>query len=89
MDKNSAKFFAAHLGAKIPTLDLHGFYPSDALEKLEIFLYQCIEKNADSARVIYGGGTGRLREAVLKYLKDHKVVIDQQDEGGSCVVLFL
>ena len=89
MDKNSAKFFAAQIGAKIPTLDLHGFYPSDALEKLEIFLYQCIEKNADSARIIYGGGTGRLREAVLKYLKGHKVVTDYQDEGGSCVVLFL
>lgn len=88
MDKNSAKFFAAQIGAVIPTLDLHGFYPSDALEKLEIFLYQCVEKNADSARVIYGGGTGRLRQAVLGYLENHKVPVDYQDEGGSCVVLF-
>lgn len=88
MDKKSAQFFAAELGAKIPVLDLHGFFPDQALEKLEIFLYQCIEKNVGSARVIYGGGTGRLREAVLKYLKDHKVAVDYRDQGGSCVVLF-
>ncbi len=88
MNKNSAKFFAAEIGASIPTLDLHGFYPSDALEKLDIFIYQCVEKNAGSARVIYGGGTGRLREAVLGSFKKYKVVVDYKDEGGSCIILF-
>lgn len=88
MNKNSAKFFAAEIGAKIPTLDLHGFYPSDALDKLEIFVYQCVEKNTGSARIIYGGGTGRLREAVLNHLEKIKVVVDYQDEGGSCIILF-
>lgn len=88
MNKDQLKFFAAELGAKIPTLDLHGFYPSDALEKLDIFLYQCVEKNVDSARVIYGGGTGKLREAVLDKLKVHKAVKNYLQEGGSAVVLF-
>ena len=88
MDKSGLKFFAAQIGAQIPTLDLHGFYPSAALDKLDIFIYQCVEKNVDSARIIYGGGTGRLCEAVLEKLKDYPVVTNYQDEGGSCVILF-
>ena len=88
MKNDELKFFAAQLGAQIPTLDLHGFYPSDALDKLDIFIYQCIEKNADSARIIYGGGTGKLREIVLAKLKEYKVVTKFQEEGGSVVVLF-
>lgn len=88
MDKNSAKFFAAQIGAVIPTVDLHGFYPSEALEKLDIFIYQCVERNSDSARVVYGAGTGKLREAVLDFLKRHKTVVDYKDEGVSCIILF-
>lgn len=88
MNNNDLKFFAAEIGTSIPTLDLHGFYPDQALEKLDIFIYQCVEKNTNSARVIYGGGTGRLREAVLNYLKTHKVIVDHKDEGGSCIILF-
>lgn len=88
MNSSNAKFFAAQLGAKIPTLDLHGLYPDDALGKLDFFIYQCVEKNADSARIIYGGGTGKLRSAVLEKLKEYKAVVDRQEEGGSVVVLF-
>lgn len=88
MNNSQIKFFAAQLGAKIPTLDLHGFYPSDALDRLDIFIYQCVEQNADSARVIYGGGTGRLREAVLSKIKDYSVITSYQEEGGSCIILF-
>ncbi len=88
MKKNDLKFYAVELGAQIPTLDLHGFYPSDALEKLDIFIYQCVEKNADSARIIYGGGTGRLRQAVLEKLKMYSAINDYKDEGGSCIILF-
>jgi dsDNA-specific endonuclease/ATPase MutS2 len=88
MKNDELKFFAAQLGAKIPVIDLHGLYSSDALEKLDIFIYQCIEKNEDSGRVIYGGGTGKLREVVLGKLKDHKAVSKYQEEGGSVIVLF-
>ncbi|MFA6548287.1 MAG: Smr/MutS family protein [Candidatus Magasanikbacteria bacterium] len=88
MKNDELKFYAAQLGAKIPELDLHGLYPSDALEKLDIFIYQCVEKNTDSARVIYGGGTGKLREVVLEKLKGCKAVKNYQEEGGSVIVLF-
>lgn len=87
MDQNSLKFYAAELGAQIPTLDLHGFFPDQALEKLDIFIYQCVEKNADSARIIYGGGTGKLRAEVLETLKKYSVVSVVRDEGGSCVII--
>ncbi len=88
MDKDSLKFYAAELGAKIPTLDLHGFYPSDALDRLDIFIYKCVEINSESARIIYGGGTGKLREVVLKKIKENKVIHSYQEEGGSVIVLF-
>ncbi len=88
MKSNDLKFYAAQLGASMPTLDLHGFYPSAALDKMDIFIYQCVEKKADSARIIYGGGTGKLREAVLEKLKDYSVITGYQDESGSCVILF-
>lgn len=87
MDKNSAKFFAAELGAKIPALDLHGFYPDQALEKLDIFIYQCVENKEESARVIYGGGTGKLRDVVLKALQKYPIIIDFRDVGGSCLLI--
>jgi len=38
-------------------------------------------------RVIFGGGTGKLREEVLDYVKKHPLVENVVDEGGSCVIL--
>lgn len=88
MDKDDIKFYAAQLGAKISTLDLHGYYPSDALDQLDIFIYRCVEVNSESARIIYGGGTGKLRETVLNKIKEYKVIHSYQEEGGSVIILF-
>ena len=88
MNKDQLKFFAAEIGAQIPTLDLHGSYPDDALDKLDIFIYQCVENNSDLARVIYGGGTGKLRGVVLNKFKEYKIIKNFRDEGGSAVVIF-
>jgi dsDNA-specific endonuclease/ATPase MutS2 len=86
MNNTQAKIFAASLGGKIPELDLHGLYPEEALEKLELFLFA--NRNEQYCRVIYGMGTGKLREAVLGYLKKHPLVEDVVEDGGSCVVIF-
>ena len=86
MNNKQAKIFAASLGAEIPELDLHGFYPDEALEKLELFLFD--NKDKQMCRVIYGGGTGKLREVVLDSLKKHPMVEDVVEEGGDCIVLF-
>ena len=88
MNNKEAKIFAADLGADIPEVDLHGFYPDEALEKLDSFLFFCTNKKAKMARVIYGGGTGKLHDVVLEYLTKHPQVEDVVDRGATCVVMF-
>ena len=86
MNNKQAKIFAAELGAEMPELDLHGLYPTEALEKLELFLFD--NRDEQMCRVIYGGGTGKLREVVLVDLKKHPLVEDVVENGGSVVVIF-
>ena len=87
MDLQEAKFFKASLDNNLPQLDLHGFYPSEALDKLELFLFDELNKKQDVLRIIYGGGTGRLKIAVLEYLKRHPLIDNIKDEGGSCIII--
>ena len=87
MNNQEAKLFKAELDQNLPALDLHGFYPKEALEKLELFLYENYLQQEEILRIIYGGGTGVLKEKVLQYLKNHKLVATIKDEGGSCVIL--
>ena len=86
MNNQQAKIFAASLGGRMPELDLHGLYPNEALEKSELFLFA--NREEQKCRVIYGMGTGKLKQAILVYLKKHPLVEDVFDEGGSCVVIF-
>ncbi len=87
MNKKQAKIFAAEIGADIPVLDLHGSYPSEALEQVEPFVYDMYRDKQEVGRIIYGGGAGVLRREVLDYLKKHPLVEDVVEEGGSCLVL--
>ncbi len=86
-EENKFRFLAAELGADIPELDLHGFYPDEAVEKLEIFLYDNLIKKEKLARIIYGGGTGKLREIILSHLARHEAVDEYKEENGHCVVI--
>ena len=87
MDNTQAKIFAAELCDDLPTLDLHGFYPQEALDKLELFLFDKYEFGAQTLRIIYGGGKGILKEKVLAYLKNHSLVDTIKDDGGACIVI--
>ena len=87
MDKRQAKIFAAEIGADIPSLDLHGSYPTEALEQVEPFVYGIYKNKQEVGRIIYGGGAGVLRREVLQYLKKHPLVEDVVEEGGACLVL--
>jgi len=87
MNNLEAKIFAAELGAKMPELDLHGYYPNEALEKLEVFLFRNSQNKETMVRIIYGFGTGKLAEEVLKYLKKHPLVEAVVEKDGSCVVV--
>jgi len=85
MNNKQAKIFAASLGVEMPELDLHGLYPREALEKLELFLFA--NRDKQMLRVIYGGGTGKLMREVTDYLKKHPLVDEVIDNGGSCVIV--
>ncbi|MFH1291856.1 MAG: Smr/MutS family protein [bacterium] len=88
MNNHDAKIFAAQLSDDLPILDLHGLYPSDALDRLEIFLFDHHDKNNEKViRIVYGGGTGRLGEKVKGYLKNHGLVQEIIEEHGACLAV--
>jgi DNA-nicking Smr family endonuclease len=72
----------------IPELDLHGFYPDQAENKVDVFLYEHYNKGEDSIRIIYGLGKGIMEETVLAYLDNHPLVAEIKKEVGSCIVVF-
>lgn len=88
MNNKEAKKFAASLGGFMPELDLHGLYRQEALEKLELFIYENFQKKENRIRVIYGFGTGKLCESVLEYLGKHPLVDEVVEDSGSCIVMF-
>jgi DNA mismatch repair protein MutS2 len=67
-------------------ISLRGMNVDEALYQLEKYLDQAILVGLPSCRVIHGKGTGVLRQAVQKYLKDHpavqSVAFAEQNEGG-------
>lgn len=81
------KLFAAELDSKIPELDLHGFRIDEACSKLELFLYEKYNEKKTALKIIYGGGTGKLREKVLEYLHKAPLVDTIHEQGGSCIIL--
>jgi len=91
MQKSEAKIFAAELGAEMPQLDLHDKYPHEIENDVWAFLLENYNLNKEMVRVIYGGGTGKMREAVLDVFNQEgsKNIIDRVDvKEGSCVVVF-
>ena len=88
MTNHDAKIFAAQLRDDLPTLDLHGMYPDEAIEKLEAFLFKnCNDSDEQVIKIIYGGGTGRLGERVRGYLRKHSLVQEVIKEFGCCLVI--
>jgi len=82
------KIFAAQIGKDMPQIDLHGLYPDDAIRKLDIFLYNdLLLKEERFARVIYGGGKGKLRSVVITFLSSHPLIKNIIEENGSCIVM--
>jgi DNA mismatch repair protein MutS2 len=69
-----------------PEISLRGMTVDDALYQLEKYLDQAILAGLTGFRVIHGKGTGALRQAVQKYLRDNPVVkhvsFAEQNEGG-------
>lgn len=57
-------------------LDLHHFNPSEVKELLNEYIFQCLEKEILSIRIIHGKGKGILRDRVHKILKKNKNVLN-------------
>jgi len=88
VNNHDAKIFAAQLRDDLPTLDLHGLFPDDAINKVEIFLFDNYNQDEDNVvKIIYGGGTGRLGKQIREYLQEHEMVGEVIKEHGSCLVM--
>ena len=88
MTNYDAKIFAAQLRDDLPTLDLHGMYPDQAIDKIESFLFNNFKENDEQViKIIYGGGTGRLGDKVRNYLDKHSLVKEVIKEFGHCLVI--
>jgi len=83
----SQKIYCAELRTDLPTLDLHGFRPYNIAERIDQFLYSLVTLKEPAASIVYGGGTGVLREAVLKDLKYHCLVETVVEKAGYCIVI--
>ncbi|NBX76694.1 MAG: hypothetical protein EBQ92_09075 [Proteobacteria bacterium] len=70
-------------------LDLHGLRVEEALPKVAHFMDQAILNDKDSVRILHGLGTGKLLEAVHKFLKATPTVkhfeLDQSNPGVTVV----
>jgi len=91
MEKYEAQIFAAELGLKIPQLDLHEKYPEEIEDEVKGFVLEKYNLDEEMVRIIYGVGTGKMKETVLAILKkeDMKSIIDTVEEkSGSCVIVF-
>ena len=70
-----------------------GLTVDQALDKLDKFLDQATVGDIGELRIVHGHGTGQLRRAVARYLRDHPLVErfdaapDNQGGGGVTVVL--
>jgi DNA mismatch repair protein MutS2 len=70
-----------------------GLTVDQALDKLDKFLDQATVGDIGELRIVHGHGTGQLRRAVAKYLRDHPLVErfdaapDNQGGGGVTVVV--
>ncbi|HYH03216.1 MAG TPA: Smr/MutS family protein, partial [Bacillota bacterium] len=74
---------ATHITTEI---SLRGLHVDEALYQLEKYLDQAVLAGLHHFRVIHGKGTGTLRQAVQKYLRENPVVksvaFAEQNEGG-------
>lgn len=84
---SDARKLAAEIRSKKPELDLHGFQPEQAADKIDVFLNDHYE-GSDSVDIIYGIGTGKMRRTALQFLNEHPLVEDVIVHAGHCTVVF-
>jgi DNA mismatch repair protein MutS2 len=84
---------AARLAALPPSreLVLIGSTVDDAIDRVEKFLDAALLADERRLRIVHGHGTGRLRDALRKYFRQHPLVSSfapaSEDEGGDAVTM--
>ncbi|BDG60824.1 endonuclease MutS2 [Caldinitratiruptor microaerophilus] len=72
-------------------LDLRGLTTADALRRIDKYLDDALLAGATHVRIIHGKGTGALRQAVQRYLREHPAVVSFRlggvGEGGDGVTV--
>jgi DNA mismatch repair protein MutS2 len=68
-----------------PELNLIGCTVDEAIPRLDKFLDRAFISCMHEVRIIHGFGTGKLREAVSIFLRDHPHVVKHRVEGGATV----
>ncbi len=87
MSSEETKIFVAEIRKKIPELDLHGLFPDEINNRIDLFLYENCQKQEESVKIIFGIGKGVLRKEALSFLQNHPLVDKIIDQGGSCLVI--
>ncbi|MCF6277089.1 MAG: hypothetical protein L3J07_04630 [Candidatus Magasanikbacteria bacterium] len=87
----SIKIFASQINPNIDTIDLHtenSLYAS--MEKLDQKLYSLYQDEKEYCRIIFGIGTGKLKNETLKSLEKNPLIehVEMDENGGSCIVFF-
>jgi DNA mismatch repair protein MutS2 len=85
---------ASREGASSRELVLVGATVDDALGRAEKFLDDALLADERRLRVVHGYGTGRLREALTKFFREHPLVASvsrapDQDGGGAATIVEL
>ena len=80
-----AKFFAAEMSNVLAKLDLHGRFPEEIGNEVDVFLVD--HQSDDVVEIVYGIGRGVLRREVLNFLKNHPMVAAVKEKGASCLVV--
>jgi DNA mismatch repair protein MutS2 len=70
-----------------PELNLIGCTVDDALDQLDKFLDRAFLSQLHEVRIIHGFGTGRLKNAVSTFLRDHSQVVKFKVEGGATLAV--
>jgi dsDNA-specific endonuclease/ATPase MutS2 len=91
-DNYERTIFAAELGNPPELKGLHGVDVHDALRAVDHFINHEFLEGSEAVKIVHGRGTGKLREAIHRFLKNHELVArfrdanDPNQQGGVTFV---
>jgi DNA mismatch repair protein MutS2 len=74
-----SKIFGAEMSGNAPSIDLHGLDTDAGVHELDLFLHSAFMRSDDVVKIIHGRGTGKMREAIHKFLSSQELVEQFRD----------